>query len=114
MGSLENKYINLTGQYTIGKGNNKGDKTTKDNKSKKFDGWSVFGELKPLSKIGLFGRYDNFTWNKNEVSKHYATGLSYSPIESYMGLVSFDLIDTTKDKESKKDWQTNLMLRIKY
>lgn len=58
VGQLKFKWLTILGEMLQTK-----DGKTPDNKVTEGKGWSVFGEIAPVKKFALLGRYD--TWDKN-------------------------------------------------
>ncbi len=108
--SYEHEYVTLTGQYYDGKGNQKGaDEYHKD-------GYSFFGEIKPIKTLSIIGRYDYFDPNdnvKNDENERYIAGIAYHFHKQHknMVLLDYDHVDY-KDSSKKDDKRIQLTLQV--
>lgn len=99
MASFEHEYFVLTGQYSMGDGNNKGGQVRDDNGKKSLDlaGYSVFGELKlPWIDSSLIGRFDRFDWEKPDTidtaASRLIVGFAYRFYKQNTVLVDMDRV----------------------
>jgi hypothetical protein len=98
--SYEHKYVSLTGQYFSGKGNQAGD----DENDR--DGYSVFGEIKPMKQFSVFGRYDKFDPNSDaddDDNSRYIVGAAYHLDKLHKNMVVLDYDTVNYEDSAKKD-----------
>lgn len=110
--SYEHEYFTVTGQYYVGKGNQKGD----DENSKK--GYSFFAEIKPHKKFSILGRYDYFDPNKDvkdNENKRYIVGVAYHIDKPHKNMVvlDYDKVDY-KQKGKPDDDRVQLTLQLSF
>jgi hypothetical protein len=110
MVSFEHEYVVLTGQYYNGKGRQDG----KDEHDK--DGYSIFAEIKPLSKFSIIGRYDNFDPDDNvddDESDRYIVGAAYhlDKLHKNMILLDYDTVHY-EDTDREDDKRIQLTLQV--
>ena len=108
--SYEHQYVSLTGQYFSGKGNQAGD----DENDR--DGYSVFGEIKPMKQFSVFGRYDKFDPNTDaddDDNSRYIVGAAYHLDKLHKNMIVLDY-DTVKyeDSAKKDDKRIQLTLQV--
>ena len=100
MASFEHEYVVLTGQYYDGKGRQDG----KDEHDK--DGYSIFAEIKPLSKFSIIGRYDNFDPDDDvddDESDRYIVGAAYHLDKLHKNMILLDYDTVNYEDLSKED-----------
>jgi hypothetical protein len=98
--SYEHKYVSLTGQYFSGKGNQAGD----DENDR--DGYSVFGEIKPMKQFSVFGRYDKFDPNSDaddDDNSRYIVGAAYHLDKLHKNMIVLDYDTVNYEDSTKKD-----------
>lgn len=104
--SYENQWVTLTGQYVMGKGNQKGKFIDDDFKSTELEGFSVFGEGKLDNNWRLIARYDDFNATKdiekNKMSSFIA-GVAYDFGNHNVLILDFDKTMYNDDKKADKD-----------
>jgi hypothetical protein len=97
---FEHEYFTLTGQYYMGKGNQKGS----DEKDK--DGYSVFGELKPNKRFSIFGRYDRFDPDSDtggDENTRYIAGVAYHLDKQHKNMIVLDYDHVDYEQSNKSD-----------
>lgn len=97
---FEYEYFTLTGQYYMGKGNQKGN----DEKDKK--GHSIFAELKPHKKFSIFGRYDRFdpdTDTGGDENTRYIAGVAYHLDKQHKNMIVLDYDHVDYEQKNKSD-----------
>lgn len=97
---FEHEYFTLTGQYYVGKGNQKGS----DEKDK--DGYSIFGELKPNKRFSIFGRYDRFDPDSDtddDENTRYIVGVAYHLDKQHKNMIVLDYDHVDYEQKNKSD-----------
>lgn len=113
MGSFEHEYFTLSGQYSFGEGNQKGDKVDAEGKALPHKGWSLFGEIKlPWISWRVIGRYDNWEWDGDRTRRMIA-GLVFYFYKYNFIMVDYDRLihDTTG---LPADYEAKLSLQVHY
>jgi len=85
--SYEHEYVTVTGTYYTGTGKQSGS----DENDR--EGYSVFAEIKPIKKISIIGRYDNFDPNtdmSNDEADRYIGGVAYMLDKPHKNMVLLD------------------------
>jgi hypothetical protein len=116
MASFEHEYFVVTGQYTNGQGNQKGEMLDAGGQALDFQGFSVFAEIKlPWIMSTLIGRYDWFDWDKDggdPTATRMIAGYAFHFLKHNFILLSYDRVSYADD--SPEDWEVKLSLQVKY
>lgn len=114
--SIEHRLFNITGQYAMGRGNQKGDKIDNKGNALKFNGWSVFGEFKiPRIKISVISRYDRYHWDTQARVSRLMAGTAYHFFKHSYVLLSFSREDHKDDPAWKAPkWGIQVSIQAKY
>jgi len=117
LASFEHEYLVLTGQFSTGKGNQKGSEVNVAGEALNYQGFSVFGEIK-LAWImsSLIGRFDSFDWDKDAgepVSSRIIAGYAFHFLKGNFILLSYDRV--SYDQPGKPaDWEVALNLQVEF
>jgi hypothetical protein len=106
MGSYEDAYVALTGQWVTGTGTAKGDQVNSQGKALDRDGWSFFGEGKFTQDWRAIFRYDHFNPNKDAsdaVTKRTILGVAYYLAKNNFILVDYDRVGYEKSGKDADD-----------
>jgi hypothetical protein len=115
--SIEHEYFVLTGELTLGKGNQKGDKVDANGKALDYRGYSFFAEVKlPWIMSSLIGRYDRFDWDTHggESATHrIIAGYAFHFFKKNIILIDMDRLSYS-NANIPTDWQAKLTLQVQY
>ena len=89
--AYENDHFNLTAEYVFGEGNQSGSLITQDEISIKYDGFSLFGEVKPFDRFAIIGRYDHL--NTQEQMEYQPENRFIAGAAWYFNSTNFLLLD---------------------
>ena len=65
-------------------------KADKAKEGKAGDGWSVNAEIRPMDKISIFGKYDDFTLDNDTEKKRTIAGIGYQYNKNVEFIVNYD------------------------
>jgi hypothetical protein len=116
MASFEHRYLTLTGQFSTGKGNQKGKRVDEvTGEALDFIGGSGFAEIKvPKLKSSLIGRYDYFDWDAEggpAAEGRVIAGYAFHFLKKNFVLVSLDHVSFPYE-DRPADWQFKTTLQV--
>jgi len=110
-GSFEHPYFVVTGQYALGRGNQKGSQIDEEGEAIDLRGASGFAEVKlPWIRSSLVGRYDWWKWG-DSANQRLIVGYALHFLDHDTLLVDFDR--ALLDDGGSEDWRVRTTLQVK-